>query len=259
VRGADGEDLAVVVFDALHAERRSRLRGRRPRRVPPGAVEPEPVPITRATVISADAFATEAAAHEWLESCRASGDHAGEEITTAIGHVNLAVGAYRVCAADPYAGDVSREQALQVRLGYGGGSELVDGDWADAYAMPGLHGVSRRERRRMLTPEQELAGILTGRRPPAYPSEELLLRARLDLDHGRVVEAALQARVATDALAVELAGGESELPEKHADAAKRLAKRALSEDLGDEEVGQLTELIVTLERAVRRRRYADRD
>jgi hypothetical protein len=73
------------------------------------------------------------------------------------------------------------------------------------------------------------------------------------------VEAALQARVATDALAVELAAEESQLPEKHSNAAKRLAKRALADDFGDEEVGQLTELIVTLERAVRRRRYAERD
>ena len=48
-------------------------------------------------------------------------------------------------------------------------------------------------RRRMLAPEQELAGILTGRRPGVQPSEELLLRARLDLDAGRHVEAALQA------------------------------------------------------------------
>ena len=245
-----------MVIAALHAERRSRLRGRRPQRVPPGAVEPEPVPITRATVISADAFATEAAAHEWLESCRASGDRASEEIETALDHINGAITAYRVCAANPYARDVSREQALRVRVGYGAGSELVDGAWKDAYAMPGLHGVSRRERRRMLTPEQELAGILTGRRPPAYPSEELLLRARQDLDHGRRVEAALQTRAATDALAAELAGGEP-LPEKHAESAKRVAKRALANGLGDADVALLEELIVTLERAVRRRRYAE--
>jgi hypothetical protein len=257
VRGPDGEDLAVVVIDALHAERRSRLRGRRPQRVPPGAVEPEPVPITRATVISADAFATEAAAHEWLETCRASGDRAMEEIETALGHVNGAITAYRVCAANPYAGDVSREQALRVRLGYGAGAELVDGAWKDAYAMPGLHGVSRRERRRMLTPEQELAGILTGRRPKAYPSEELLLRARLDFDHGRPVEAALQTRAATEALAAELADGESQLPDKHAESAKRVAKRALADGLGEADVAHLEELIVALERAVRRRRYAE--
>ena len=109
----------------------------------------------------------------------------------------------------------------------------------------------------MLTPEQELAGILTGRRPPAYPSEELLLRARQDLDHGRRVEAALQTRAATDALAAELAGGESLLPEKHAESAKRVAKRALANGLGDADVALLEELIVTLERAVRRRRYAE--
>ena len=47
--------------------------------------------------------------------------------------------------------------------------------------VPAEHGRPR-VRRRMLAPEQELAGILTGRRSGVQPSEELLLRARLDLD-----------------------------------------------------------------------------
>ena len=57
----------------------------------------------------------------------------------------------------------------------------------------------------MLSPQEEMAGMLSGRRPPAHPSEELLLRARLDLDHGRLVEAALVLRAAAEAMAVELA------------------------------------------------------
>jgi hypothetical protein len=248
----------VVVFAALHAER-ARLRGRRPSKLPPGAVEPEPVPITRVTVIAAQPFDDDAAAREWLQSCSGRGEHGGDEIASALAHVNRAVAAYRVCAADPYAHDVSRDQALRVRLGYGTGHELVEGAWDEAIVVPGEHSRPR-VRRRMLAPEQELAGILTGRRAGVQPSEELLLRARLDLDAGRHVEAALQTRSAAEALGAELErDGTDKSTATHTATATRLSKTAMSGELSDAQVAELAKLLTELERYVRRRRYAETD
>ena len=259
-RAPDCTDRAVVVFAALQAERSSRLRGRRPSKLPAGPVEPEPVPITRVTVIEAQPFDDDATARDWLEGCRRRDDTGAGEIAAALAHVNRAVAAYRVSASDPHAHDVSRDQAVRVRLGYGAGPQLVDGAWDDAIMVPPEHGRPR-VRRKMLAPEQELAGILTGRRSPIRPSEELLLRARLDLDGGRDVEAALQTRVALEALRAELA--RDGVPDTSAAArleqATLLSRAALDGELTGEQRDQLEELVTELERVVRRRRYAETD
>jgi hypothetical protein len=56
----------------------------------------------------------------------------------------------------------------------------------------------------VLHPQARLAAVLNGREG-ALACEELALRARLDLDHGRDREAALQVLVALDAALAELA------------------------------------------------------
>jgi hypothetical protein len=239
----------VVLFRALNAERRSRLRGNRPARVEAGATEPEPVPITRATVIAAQPFDGAEAAAAWLAGCRKP-DAAVADVEQAVELVNRAVGAHRVAAQDPRVRDVVAGDAQRVRLGYGSGDEVVAGSWRDCYAIPPGRA-SRRKRKRMLSPQEEMAGMLSGRRQGVLPSEELLLRARLDLDHGRLTEAALVTRAAVDALSAEGQGG------GHSAAAEQLARTALGAGLGPEDAGELEELVVALERAVRRRRYAD--
>ena len=83
------------------------------------------------------------------------------------------------------------------------------------------------------------------------PSEELLLRARLDLDHGRPVEAALVTRAATEALAAEGHGGGD------AAAANSLAQAALTGELSPDQTEELADLLASLERFARRRRYAE--
>ncbi len=55
----------------------------------------------------------------------------------------------------------------------------------------------------MEAPEERFAALL-GAREQALVGEELVLRARADLDAGRPREAALQARVALEALLAEL-------------------------------------------------------
>jgi hypothetical protein len=56
----------------------------------------------------------------------------------------------------------------------------------------------------VLHPQARLAAVLNGREQ-ALACEELTLRARLDVDHGRDREAALQVLVALDAALAELA------------------------------------------------------
>jgi hypothetical protein len=244
----------VVVFAALHAPRASRLRRGRPVALPAGDAEPEAVPITRVTVIAAEPFASEDEAREWLVRCGGRGEHDEEELRWATGHVNVAVSAYRVAAADAHARDVSSDQALRVRIGYGSGSDLVSGAWNEALLMPPHRG-GQKVRRRMLSPEEELAGILTGRRPAGFPSEELLLRARLDLDAGRHVEATLQTRIAAEALAAELEGGGAPDAARYAEGAGALCEAALSGGLTDAQAAELRRIVSELERTVRRRRY----
>ena len=240
-----------MAIRALHAQRRSRMRGRRPARVESGATTPEPVPITRATVIAAEPFTDTRAAEEWLSGCCGGGrDAAAEEVEQALELVNRVLCAHRVAAQDPYVRDVVATDAQRVRLGFGTGDEVVDGTWREAYVIP-PERAKRRTRRRMLSPQEEMAGILSGRRAGARPSEELVLRARLDLDHGRPVEAALMTRAAVEALAAEghaAAGGE---------AASGLAAAALGGGLSPEQGDELAELVRELERAVRRRRYTE--
>jgi hypothetical protein len=127
---------------------------------------------------------------------------------------------------------------------------VIEGAWHDALVIP-PERAKRRSRRRMLSPQQEMAGMLSGRRPPSQPSEELLLRARLDLDRGRLVEAALMTHAATLALAAEGRAAPEQAP------AAELARAALDTALSDSQAGELAELITALERAMRRRRYAD--
>ena len=247
-----------MVFATPQAVRRSRLRGRRPKRLPPGAPEPEPVAITRVTVIAADPFGDPGAARAWLDRCRGREEQGSDEVAAALAHINQAVCAYRVAATNPHARDVTREHAVMVRLGYGSGSELVDGAWHDAYTLPaGQH--SRRSRRRMLEPDQELAAILGGRRPSALPSEELLLRARLDLEHGRLTEAAFEARGAAEALIAELAADEPPPAalSRHVEDATAMSRAALSAPLGEVQAKKLDDVVTALERIVRRRRHSE--
>jgi hypothetical protein len=209
--GADGaaEPTHVIVFATLGAgERRRRSARRRSRAAAP---EPSPTPVVtgRATVIDvARPLAEEPAAAAWLKT-------AGEpELDQALAILNRALHAFRVVSADPYLHPVARRQALVARLGYGAGEQVADGLWTAARELPGHDatgpggarrtGGIRSRRSRLLAPQARLAAVL-GAREPALACEELVLRARLDLDHDRPREAALQLLVALDAALAELA------------------------------------------------------
>ena len=247
----------MIVVKSLEAPlKRARARpslGRRkPSRAEAGADEPEQVAITRATVIRGLPLGDKAAAQEWLSGCSRA-KTAEREVAEALHLFNRAIQAHRVSAADPYTGDVSRVHARRVRLGYGTGDELVEGRWRDAYELPPTAGRGRR--RRMLGPEEQIARILGGRQP-IYPSEDLLLRARLDLDQGRARQAALQARAARAALEAELGSDEPRQALRgRTGLLEDLAAAALERELDDGQATQLAEVVVEMERIARRRRH----
>lgn len=194
---ADGPADHVLVFATLGARERRRLfTGRRAKAEAEPEPDPEPVATGRATVISVSApFEGTEAAERWLRG-------AGEsELTEDLAVLNRALHAFRLVTADAYLHPVGRAQALVARIGYGQGEEVADGRWSEAreLRLPG----GRERRSKVLHPQARLAAVL-GQREPALACEELALRARLDVDHGREREAALQVLVALDAAVAEL-------------------------------------------------------
>jgi len=213
-REDDGEPERVVVLGMLQAERQplgapagagwsgrprrpllARLRGHA-RSMPTGP-EPAPVPTTRVTVIDPIALAAENQARAWLAELDRD-----REVGAAATIVNRVIHSHRIASADPYVHEVSPEQALVIRAGWGEGEQVADGRWLHARALAspggwsssrsaGSRRGSRRDRSWALRPQERLAALL-GARGAALLCEEIALRARQDLDHERTAHAALE-------------------------------------------------------------------
>jgi hypothetical protein len=219
-RQEDREPERVVVLGALEAARQPRVApttlGLLPRRVGkrspivPAGPEPAPVITTRVTVIDPVSLSAESQARAWLAELDRD-----REVRAAVAVLNRVVHAHRVATADPYVHEVSPAQALVLRAGWGEGEQVADGRWLHARALPPRVGTHRaagsrrrgpgRDRSAALRPQERLAALL-GARDATLLCEELALRARQDLDHGRVVHAALELEHAY-ALAVQELGG----------------------------------------------------
>ena len=197
-RFAGDDAQQVVVIGGLAAPRRSRRGGgRRAREAEPGAV---PVEVTRATVVAADGLEDEARADAWLtEVVRAP----EETVAGALAVLNRALHARRIAVAAPLGLEVSGEDALVARVGYGSGEEVAEGVWTAAREL--VVAPPRVRRESALRPQERFAALLAGR--DVAPACELLaLRARADLDHGREREATLQLEAALAAALAELPG-----------------------------------------------------
>ena len=186
---------------------RGRVR-RRTREVQAGA-EPSPVTVARATVIEvAEPFADEGRARSWLDGGQ---EAAQAHATDALAVLNGVLRAHRAAAADPHAHEAGPEQALIARLGFGEGEQVAEGRWASAIELD--LRPPRPRRVAALRPQERLAALLSGR-DRTLACEELVLRARSDVDAGRAREAALQVRVALEAALAELDPGIQGMPER---------------------------------------------
>jgi hypothetical protein len=206
-----GEPEHVLVLSTVGAARRVRRAASRRRR-PQADPEPATVPVTRATVIDpVTALTDEDAARAWLEGV--DGERAGSE---AVAVLNRMLFAQRIAAADAYLHELSASQALIVRAGWGTGEQVAYGDWLQARELPVSEPRFRR-RASALRPQERFTALLGGRER-ALMCEELALRARLDLDQGRLAHGAVELRGAYEAALIELpAEGRADLTERLAE------------------------------------------
>ncbi len=189
----------VLVLRTLGAPERHVLRRRRRAKEAPPLPDPEPVVTSRATLVDTDALDDPGAAAQWLKAAdldRAAGEAAHR--------LNQVLHAHRVASADPHCHEVTVGQALVVRVGHGEGEDVAEGRWSDALELPRPSEATRlRPARAALRPQERLAALLGGR-DAELACEELALRARADVDAGRLREAALQLDVAVAAAVAEL-------------------------------------------------------
>ena len=150
---------------------------------------------TRATVVDAEPVRGDEA-ERWLAAAGT------EEATAALALVGRATCAHRLASADPSVREPSLAQALVVRAGHGAGEQVAQGRWTAARELPPPRP-ARTRRGVGLLPQERMAALLGGH-ARALACEELALRARQDLDAGRLREAALQLRIALEAALAEL-------------------------------------------------------
>jgi hypothetical protein len=235
----------VLVLSTLGAPERARRLGGRRR--PVSEAEPEPVPTSRATIARSQPFGSEEEAAAWL----ADADLEAER-DAAVAVLNRALRAQRAAAADPYVGEVSADRALVVRIGYGGGEDVAEGRFGEAVELPRSGG--RRVKRSMEAPEERFAALLGGRED-VHPAEELVLRARADLNAGRPAEAALQCRVAIEAVLALLSDhADAARVEPHREAVAVAANDALRGAIAAGRAAALEDAVAAMEQALKRRR-----
>jgi hypothetical protein len=155
--------------------------------------------VARATVVDPVPLSADSQARAWLQELDPEHEAAG-----AARVLNRVLWAHRIAGAIPHIHEVSPTQALVVRAGYGEGEQVADGLWTDARELL----LSRRRsgrRASVLRPQERLAVLLSGR-GSALLCEELVLRARLDLDAGRLALAAIELDRAYAAALTELPG-----------------------------------------------------
>jgi hypothetical protein len=210
VRGARPE--RVVVLGTLGAPRRAGagrstigLPGASSRRARPRVTTPDPAPVAtaRATIVDPVSLSAERQAKAWLGEIDAE-----RETDAAVAVLNRVLFAHRIASADPHTHEVSPAHALVIRAGWGEGEQVADGRWLHARELPWAPSSRARRGVSALRPQERLAELL-GARGEELLCEELALRARLDLDHGRLPHAAIELDGALSAALTEL-GGEAQ-------------------------------------------------
>ncbi len=227
------------------------------------AAETAELPLTRVTAVRADPFSGEEDAAAWLDQVAADHEALADAAEEGLRLLNRALAVQRAAAGDPYVQARSAEHAQAIRVGYGSGEQVAEGEWAQARELePGAPLRGRRARRDAdLRPQERIAAVLGGRES-LDACETMLARARLDLDAGHMREAALQLRVGLEALLVELRGAlkdpgheeDMELLSERRGEVGNAANLALRGDLDEASAESVRELLPIAERVLRRRR-----
>jgi hypothetical protein len=199
-RGVGGSDVLVVGVVGAPTSKRRLLRKARP--IAPEAA-PAEVPLSLVTFVKGTqplSDGTEAA--NQLDAIRFSEADQQRWVDEGLKALNAAVRAYRVGAPDPYAFDVTRRDARRIRIGYGTTADVSEGRWRKALELP-PPASGRRKLAERLRPAEAVAAVLSGK-SEVLEAEELLLRALIDLDHGRTRAAAYQVAGAMRLMRAEL-------------------------------------------------------
>ena len=233
----------------LGAPERRSLRRRRRAKPVEDAPEAEPVPTVRATLIRAESLPGSREAEAWLDSLRRDETTREDAVDAGLRELNAVIRAHRAAAGDPFAREVARWHANSIRAGYATGEQAAEGRFSAAYDIPEPRGRVRRAA--TLAPQERLAALLGGS-DRLLVAEELVLRAQLDLDGGRPREAALQARVALEALLAELPDAAEEVA-PHRDGVASAANAALEGDPPGELHAAVVSAVTSMRRALARR------
>ncbi|WP_372790881.1 hypothetical protein [Paraconexibacter sp.] len=167
--------------------------------------KPRELSLTLATVVfGTRLLPDDRVAARFFESVQSRGDERDQWARAALETLNRSVVAYRACAADPYVIDLSPLDARATRIGYGIAELVAAGKWEKAIAVP-PPPVPRLSRDQKVMPTQAMGMVLTGS-GRVLESEDLLLRAVLDVEQHRVRAGAMGLRAAFDLLLGEFAG-----------------------------------------------------
>jgi hypothetical protein len=239
----------VIVLGTLGATQRRLMRRRAKPTAVEGAPDPAAVPTARATLIHAQPLQSDEDGARWLAGLRSDAAGLDREVDDALRELNSVLRAHRAAAADPYVREVSRSVANVVRVGYGSGDQVADGRFAEAYELP--KDARRARAAEAMAPLERLAGVLSGAEEVGV-AEELVLRARLDLDAGRPREAALQARIALEALLAECSGEDAAQLGAHREAVGEAANLALRGDVEPQLSEAVAAAVAEMRRVLRR-------
>jgi hypothetical protein len=252
-RDIGAADVLVVGVVSAPASRPKILR--RARLIDPAAL-PAEVPLSLVTYVrGTEPTADGREAKRALEHLRFSDEEQQSWVAEGLTILNTAIRAHRAGAHDPYALEVTRRDARRIRIGYGSTEDVQAGRWLEAIELAEPPGPkpSRIER---LRPAEAVAAALTGE-SSVLESEDVLLRALIDLDNGRSRAAAFQVGAAMRLLPKELGVTAPELGrlEWHARRAEELEAAAGTSELGDAEISDLEAVIVAVDEALEARRY----
>jgi hypothetical protein len=204
-----------------------------------GAEKPAEVPVLRVMWIGASQpVDTRSLAAGRLDRLRNAEDEREELVEGVLNVLNTAVRAHRAAARDPYVAEVTRADPRAVRFGYGEARPLTQGQWSEAFLAPPPRA-PRMDRAVRLGPSETVAHALRGTLD-LLESEELVLRAMLDVEQQRWRAAGAQLSTAVDLLRWELnaaraRGVDVTVPDddlaRRADRVRSLAALALTDEL----------------------------